>query len=128
MTQSITSYGPSRSALSRRSGATRSSSPVGRRLAPRVYRRRRAAALMLAVLSVVGLGGLLADPLGAAPVDASGPVAASTPRTVIAQPGDTIWALAHRHRGEIDHGRFVEMLIAANGGPSLQAGQRVVIP
>jgi len=83
---------------------------------------------MLAVLSVVGLGGLLAGPLGAAPVDASGPVASSTPITVIAQPGDTIWVLAHRHRGEIDHGRFVEMLIAANGGPSLQAGQRVVIP
>lgn len=98
------------------------------RLAPGVYRRRRAAALVLAVASVVGFGALLADPLGAAPVDASPRAGTSVPTVVIAQPGDTIWALAHRHRGGIDHGRFVEMLIAANGGPSIQAGQRIVIP
>jgi len=111
-----------------RPGGSCSRTAGRRRLAPSVYRRRRVAAVAIAMMSFAGLGALLADPFGAVPAGASDRTVVAEPTTIIAQPGDTIWALAHRHRGSVDHGRFVEMLIAANGGPSLQVGQQVVIP
>lgn len=46
----------------------------------------------------------------------------------VAEPGDTLWSIADRYRGEVDRGRFVDRLIDLNGGTSIQAGQAVRLP
>lgn len=59
-----------------------------------------------------------------APVDPVAPVGTQ----YIVQPGDTLWSL-----GELFHGRqsvagYVDALVAANGGASLQVGQLLTLP
>lgn len=46
----------------------------------------------------------------------------------IAQPGDTLWALAVELAPDRDPRPVVDLLVAANGGASIETGQRVVIP
>ena len=48
--------------------------------------------------------------------------------SVIAQPGDTLWAIAELHHGDIPIMRYVDQLVALNGGASIVAGQPVVLP
>jgi LysM repeat protein len=69
---------------------------------------------------LAGGGGVTASASAAEPV----PVRV----TVTARPGDTLWAIAQRHRGEVDVHRYLDRLIALNGGPSIQAGQAIVLP
>ena len=47
---------------------------------------------------------------------------------VVAQPGDTLWSIASRHHGDISITRYVDTLVDLNGGPTIQAGQEVVLP
>ena len=47
---------------------------------------------------------------------------------LVARPGDTMWAIAERFHGDLALARYLEALIDRNGGPSLQAGQVVVLP
>ena len=65
---------------------------------------------------------------GSAAVVASDSPLGPEPFTVIARPGDTMWELAHRYRGAVDHGRFLEVMVALNGSASLRVGQAVLIP
>jgi Tfp pilus assembly protein FimV len=46
----------------------------------------------------------------------------------VARPGDNLWSIAEAHRGDVGVRRYVDALIDLNGGPSIQAGQRVLLP
>ena len=54
--------------------------------------------------------------------------AAPIVRIHVAQPGDTMWSIAEQYRGDVGQGRFVDALIAVNGGTSIQAGQAIRLP
>jgi nucleoid-associated protein YgaU len=101
------------------------------------YGLRRAAAAVIVVLvvavvaiAVSALAGAMAGVGGrpaAASVAASAP-ASSTVRIHVAQPGDTLWSIADRYRGEVGQGRFVDALIDLNGGTVIQIGQAIRLP
>ncbi len=82
----------------------------------------------LAAASVVGavfdVGGQRASASEVAPV---GPDS-SIVRIHVAQPGDTLWSIADRYRGEVGQGRFVDALIDLNSGTVIQVGQAVRLP
>lgn len=100
------------------------------------YRLRRLGAAVVVVCSlwiamvaasatvdaVRGLGG---RPAAASETARS---ASSTPSTYVAAPGDTLWSIADRFRGEVEIGRYVDALIDRNGGTTIRAGQAVVLP
>src|SRR4051812_31796716 len=77
---------------------------VSRPLPPRTYARRRAAAVLLVT------GGLLPGRaglgfLGGGPPPAPEPLSTATPaaaRSVVVQPGDTLWSIARRLQPEGD--------------------------
>ena len=100
------------------------------------YAVRRAVAgllavLLVAIVAVAGaeLLGALVD-VGGRPAVASVGSASDAPgvRTHVAQPGDTMWSIADRYRGEVGHDRFVDALIDVNGGTVIQIGQAVRLP
>lgn len=81
----------------------------------------------VAVGAVGALAGLDSRPAAAS--EAAPATGDTLVRTVhVAEPGDTLWSIADRYRGEIDRGRFVDRLIDLNGGTSIQAGQAVRLP
>ncbi len=100
------------------------------------YATRRAVAavvvvLAVAVFAIVGAAvvGAVADldgqRVGASDIAA---VSESTPTLHVAQPGDTLWSIAERYRGEVGQGRYVDALVDANGGAVIQIGQAVRLP
>ncbi len=96
-----------------------------------VYVRRRlmAALVFVALLAVVGLAAhsALADRGGVpASIPAIRPDIA-TARYVV-QPGDTLWSIADRLRGQANMSDYVDRLVSANGGASVQAGQLLSLP
>jgi hypothetical protein len=101
------------------------------------YGIRRAVAAVIAVLlvavvaiAVSALGSALADVGGrpAAASDAASAPASAIVRIHVAQPGDTLWSIADRYRGEVGQGRFVDALIDLNGGTVIQVGQAIRLP
>ena len=95
------------------------------------YRRRRA--VVGTVLAVIVAGGAVFthDVLagsGGVPASAAGSQPALVRPTVTAQPGDTLWSIAQSYRGDVPVARFVDKLVALNGGASIQAGQSIVLP
>lgn len=104
-----------------------------------VYRRRRvmAGVVVVAALFMVAMvgAGVLAGPGGVtASASGAGPAADAlaaqelTQATVVALPGDTMWSIASRYRGDIAHGRYLDALISYNGGASIEAGQVLILP
>ena len=98
------------------------------RPASAVYARRRLAAIGLlaaiivaAVSMVVGVSGSPAD------ADRTVAGAAMEPQYVIAQPGDTLWAIAQRIAPLANTSELVDELVRLNGS-SIAAGQQVRIP
>jgi hypothetical protein len=94
------------------------------------YRRRRLLAALLAAVVLVGLiagsRALLAPLAHAAP---SGPAATSAvTRTVVVQPGDTLWTIARRVQPDGDVRPLVDQLVAAHGSGALTPGEHVSIP
>jgi Tfp pilus assembly protein FimV len=81
-----------------------------------------AVAVSAMVGAVVDVGG---RPAAASDIDATSP---HGQRSHVAQPGDTLWSIANRYRGDIGRDRFVDALIDLNGGTSIQAGQAVRLP
>lgn len=112
--------------------------PVARAVRERpseaTFRRRRAiVGTSLAVLVAVGavaaadvLAGSGGVPASAA---ASQPAHLSVePTTVVALPGDTLWSIADRFRGDIPISRYVDTMVDLNGGASIEAGQTILLP
>ena len=100
-------------------------------VSPRTYARRRAlvggVSAVIAALTLVAGYDLLAGSSGA-PASAAVSQAGATSGSVVARPGDTLWSIAGAHRGDVGVRRYVDALIDLNGGPSIQAGQRVLLP
>jgi LysM repeat protein len=93
-------------------------------------RRGSVVGVVLAVAVACGVvlaHDVLADPSG---VPASAASGRSAPQhvTVVARPGDTLWSIAETYRGSISITRYVDLLVRVNGGPSIEAGQVVVLP
>lgn len=95
---------------------------------PAVYQHRRwgvsvaaAAVVAIAVFSFVGVAG------SSAHVDQSAPGRAMAPRVVIAQQGDTLWAIARRVIPNGSITELVDRLVQMNGD-TIAAGQEVRIP
>ena len=102
-----------------------------RRPTAATYRRRRLVVGGILAFMTVSVGLAVNEVLaGASGVTASAAVAGAAPvrSTVTAQPGDTLWAIARVHHGDIDLDRYLDRLITLNGGPSIQVGQAVVLP
>ena len=99
-------------------------------------RRAVAAVVAVAVLALFAVGaaavvGAVAD-LGGQRASASEVASAGADSSIVrihvAQPGDTLWSIADRYRGEVGQGRFVDALIDVNGGTVIQVGQAVRLP
>ena len=101
------------------------------------YRARRVVAAS-AVAALLGLTLVTAGVVAPALVDVGGrPAAASgitdltsvlSPRTHVAQSGDTLWSIAESYRGDVGRDRYVDALIDLNGGTVIQIGQAVRLP
>lgn len=102
------------------------------------YALRRTAAALIGVVLVVtmamaasaivgAIGGLGGRPVAASEITS---VADAAPivRVHVAEPGDTLWSIADRYRGDVDRQRFVDALIDDNGGTVIQIGQAVRLP
>jgi LysM repeat protein len=103
--------------------------PVAARPAPQIYIRRRvlAAVIALAIVLLVGLGaGTVVANRGAAP--ASGSSVRPAIATYVVHHGDTMWSIAASHHGQLSQSDYVDLLVQANGGASLQVGQQIVLP
>jgi len=120
-----------------------------RRLNHDVYVKRRVAAVLLLLVAVV-LGSLLVrainstsdSVLPAVPMaeqrvpssvqdDAPGTLRGQVVvpgGTYVAQRGDTMWVIARALKPSGDLSGTIRKLVRLNGGPSLEVGQRVVLP
>lgn len=95
------------------------------------YRRRRAVvgtvtAIFLAVGIVTTHDVLVGS--GGVPASAAPSQPALVRSTITAKLGDTMWSIAEQRRGDVGIRTYVDKLVDLNGGPSLQAGQQVIIP
>ncbi len=92
------------------------------------YQRRR---LVVLVAVMLVLGVVIAGVIGATGTTAQADQAVAgqsiEPRTVIAQPGDTLWAIAKRVAPEANISDLVDQLVRINGD-AIVAGQVVRIP
>lgn len=102
-----------------------------RRRSEATYRRRRAVVgLVLAVLvavAVVVVHDVVFSP-GSEPAFAAAPAQRSVAVRVTVRPGDTLWSIGQEHRGSVPIRRYVDALVELNGGPSIRAGQSVLLP
>jgi len=105
----------------------RSISP--RRVSEATFRRRRAI-VGTALAVFVAVGAVTAHDVlaGSGGVPASAAESQPARSTVIARSGDTLWSIADDHRGEISITRYVDKLVALNGGATIQVGQAIVLP
>ncbi|MFM1761603.1 MAG: hypothetical protein RLZZ260_656 [Actinomycetota bacterium] len=92
------------------------------------YQRRR---LVVLVAAMLVLGVVIAGVIGATGTTAQADQAVAgqsvEPRTVIAQPGDTLWAIAKRVAPQANISDLVDQLVRINGD-AIVAGQVVRIP
>ena len=92
------------------------------------YQRRR---LVVLVAVMLVLGVVIAGVIGATGTTAQADQATAgqsiEPRTVIAQPGDTLWAIAKRVAPQANISDLVDQLVRINGD-AIVAGQVVRIP
>jgi len=108
--------------------------------APNYAARRFGAlvAVLSAIFSAVVVGQVAVSSLAGQAVEAA-PVeqtvvaevsvgAGATLATYVARPGDSLWAIAEAHRGDIDRNRYLGELIRLNGETSIVVGQSVVLP
>ena len=92
------------------------------------YQRRR---LVVLVAAMLVLGVVIAGVIGTTGTSAQADQAVAgqsvEPRTVIAQPGDTLWAIAQRVAPQANVSELVDELVRLNGD-AIVAGQLVRIP
>lgn len=97
----------------------------GRRNMVTVYRRRRAVVTLALAALAVSISFATLD--SSASADRSSGGAMATPKFVIAESGDTLWAIAQRIAPNGDVVAVVDQLILLNGD-SITTGQLVRIP
>lgn len=105
--------------------------PARARADAATFRRRRATVSAVAVAMFTLVGVVVVGPSGGpggVPASATGAQPAVVRESVVARPGDTLWSLAHQHRGNVSHEAFVDALVRLNGGASIEVGQRIVLP
>ena len=97
--------------------------------------RRRPVMAMLVVVGLILAGGPVVDTVaslagGSAPAETSpsGRATVIEGRAHVVQPGETYWSIAEAVGGEGDIRALVDALEDANGGRSLQAGDRLAVP
>jgi Tfp pilus assembly protein FimV len=93
----------------------------------RTYVRRRRTVAIIAV----ALAAVLMSPLAAAAVRPGAvPAQAPAQRTIVVEPGETLWSIAQRARPGADPRETIAWIQAANGvdAGSLQAGQSLTVP
>ncbi len=104
---------------------------VERPVSQMTYRRRRVVAgTLLAVVSACGIvvaHDVLAGS-GGVPASAAASRPAHARPSIVARSGDTLWSIAETQRGSVSISRFVDKLVDLNGGASIQAGQRIILP
>jgi hypothetical protein len=109
----------------------RASPRASERCSSATYRRRRAAVGLL-LAGIVGSAALVAGNVltgpGGVPASAAGAGTAPLERTVRARPGDSLWSIAEVFHGDVAISRYVDALIARNGGTRIEAGQVVRLP
>ena len=102
-----------------------------RRVSEATYRRRRAVVggvlAMIVATGIVVTHEVLAGP-GGVPASAAEGQPARVRTMVTARPGDSLWSIARAHHGEVPISRYVDKMVTLNGGPSIQAGQAVILP
>ena len=98
--------------------------PSRRRPSPAVIRRRRLVAATLLVLLAAGGVRMGERWLGAT---AAAGVAPPAPVVLVAQPGDSYWALASQISPGGDIRSTVDSLVRANGGRELRVGDRILL-
>ena len=92
------------------------------------YQRRRMVVLVVAMLIMgVVVAGLIGVTGTSARADQAVTGELVAPRTVIAQPGDTLWAIARRVAPQGNISDLVDQLVRINGD-AIVAGQLVRIP
>ena len=96
------------------------------------YALRRVLALFLAVVVVV----LLATAMSGLPAGfGGGPASASEAQSArpqaeyhLAQPGDSLWAIATEYHGAVSINSYLDAMINLNGGTVIVPGQAVWLP
>ena len=83
---------------------------------------------VLLVTGAAQLGTTVLSGPGGVPASATGTATAPAARHVRAEPGDSLWSIAERFRGDVGVQRYVEALIDLNGGTAITAGQLVHLP
>ncbi len=96
---------------------------AGNGATPRPVIVRRRAVLAVVALAIVATGVLGSRAMATEPT--SGDL--TVPRTVIAQPGDTIWGIARNLMPNGDITELVDVLVRMNGD-QISAGQIIRIP
>ena len=90
-----------------------------------VYRRRRAMVSIVLAILAVSLSFAMLNTSAVADEPSVGDLMA--PRTVIAQPGDTLWAIAQRISPQGNITELVDQLVLMNGD-MITPGQQIRIP
>jgi Tfp pilus assembly protein FimV len=108
---------------------------AGERVPEANYLLRRVVAVIVAVSVVAAAAVAVGEIVGAVSDLGGRPAAASevtgadaTPALHVAAPGDTLWSIADRYRGDVSHTRYVDALVSLNGGADVQIGQAVRLP
>lgn len=95
-----------------------------------VYRRRRLAALVVAVVLTAAVlvlaNAVLARTAGDGTPDSV--AGTSSPAVHVVQPGDTLWSIARELDPQADVRLTVDRLVDLNGGAPLVVGQRLELP
>jgi hypothetical protein len=84
------------------------------------------AAVVVAALLALGIG------MGAfsalVPTPGAATLAADEGRTVVVEPGDSVWSIARAIQPEGDLRPLVHRIVQVNGAAPLQPGQQLVVP
>jgi Tfp pilus assembly protein FimV len=97
---------------------------VRRRARARIEIRRRRFAL-----ASVGLSVVIATLVGSGPGGIAPAATPQAPTAVLVRPGDTLWEIAERYAPkEIDPRAYLDVLVRANGSPTVIPGQKIRLP